>query len=124
MDTITTPRAPAPKGPYSQGRLAGGLVYVAGQGPFDPVTGELVGASFEEQARRTLENVKSVLEAAGASVADVVKVNVYLSDLGHFQTLNEVYREYFPAPYPARTTVQAGLPGFLIEVDAVARLAG
>jgi len=97
------------------------LVFVAGQGPFD-ATGKMLGSTIEEQTRATLENVKAIVEAAGATLADVVKVNVYLSDLAHFAAMNEVYASFFAEPYPARTTVQAGLLGFLVEIDAIAAL--
>ena len=121
MSVVRTDKAPAPKGPYSQGRRGGGLVFVAGQGPFD-ATGKLVGTTIVEQTRATLENVKSIVEAAGAKLSDVVKVNVYLTDLTHFAAMNEVYASFFNEPYPARTTVEVGLLGFLVEIDAVAAL--
>jgi 2-iminobutanoate/2-iminopropanoate deaminase len=123
MNVVRTFKAPAPKGPYSQGRKGGGLVFVAGQVPFD-TSGKMVGSTIEEQTRATLENVKAVVEAAGATLADVVKVNVYLSDLAHFAAMNEVYASFFSEPYPARTTVHAGLLGFLVEIDAIAALPG
>ena len=121
MSVVRTDRAPAPKGPYSQGRTGGGLLFVVGQGPFD-AKGKIVGTTIVEQARATLDNVKAIVEAGGATLADVVKVNVYLSDLGQFTAMNEVYAAFFAEPYPARTTVQAGLLGFLIEIDAVVEL--
>ncbi len=121
MTAVRTDKAPAPKGPYSQGRRAGGFLFVAGQVPFD-VQGNLVGPGIAEQTRAALQNVKAIVEAAGATLADVVKVNVYLTDLGNFAAMNEVYRTFFSEPFPARTTVQAGLLGFLVEIDAVAPL--
>jgi 2-iminobutanoate/2-iminopropanoate deaminase len=121
MSVVRTDKAPLPKGPYSQGRRAGGLLFVAGQGPFD-AKGNMVGTTIAEQTRATLANVKAIVEAAGASLSDVVKVNVYLTDLAHFAAMNEVYASFFPEPYPVRTTVQAGLLGFLVEIDAVAEL--
>ena len=121
MSAVRTDKAPAPKGPYSQGRRAGGLLFVAGQVPFD-LEGNLVGPGIAEQTRAALQNVKAIVEAAGATLADVVKVNVYLADLEHFAAMNEVYRAFFTEPFPARTTVQAGLLGFLVEIDAVAAL--
>jgi len=123
MSAVRTDKAPAPKGPYSQGRRAGGFLFVAGQVPFD-VQGNLVGPGIAEQTRAALQNVKAIVEAAGATLADVVKVNVYLTDLGNFAAMNEVYRTVFSEPFPARTTVQAGLLGFLVEIDAVAALPG
>ena len=115
----------APRGPYSQGIVCEGKqLYVAGQIPVDPNTGDIVGSNFEEQAVRTLENVKAIVEAAGATLNDVVKVNVYLSDTGFFQELNEIYQRYFSAPHPARTTIAASLPGVMIEIDCIAVLPG
>jgi 2-iminobutanoate/2-iminopropanoate deaminase len=120
---IQTDNAPRPKGPYSQAVVSTGRhLYVAGQGPVDPQTGEFVGASFEEQAVRTLENLKTIVEAAGASLKDVVKVNAYLANMGDFAKFNEIYRRYFSEPYPARTTVHSALVGFMIEIDCVAVL--
>ena len=121
MSAVRTDKAPAPKGPYSQGRRGGGLLFVAGQGPFDS-KGNMIGATIADQTRATLENVKAIVEAGGATMADVVKVNVYLTDLAHFAAMNEVYASFFAEPYPVRTTVQAGLLGFLVEIDAVVEL--
>ncbi len=121
MSVVRTTKAPAPKGPYSQGRTGAALLFVAGQAPFD-AQGNMVGKTIAEQTRATLENVKAIVEEAGATLADVVKVNVYLTDLANFGAMNEVYASFFPAPYPARTTVQAGLLGFLVEIDAVVEL--
>jgi 2-iminobutanoate/2-iminopropanoate deaminase len=101
--------------------VAGNTVYVAGQGPIDPFTGELVTGSFEEQAIQTFENVKAILEAAGSSLADVVKVNVYLADVSDFSKMNEIYRRYFPDNHPARATIGAQLLFHIfIEVDCIA----
>lgn len=120
---IQTDRAPAPKGPYSQAIVSSGRhVYVAGQGPLDPATGQFTGATFEEQAVRTFENIRLILEAAGASFRDVVRVNAYLSNMGDFARFNEIYQRYFSEPFPARTTVHSALVGFMIEVDCVAVL--
>ena len=117
---VLTDRAQKPLGPYSQAIVAGNTVYVAGQGPFDPKTGKMP-ASFEEQVAQTLENIKAILEAAGATLADVVKVNVYLADLSNFQKMNEVYRRYFKEDYPARATVGTQLLGEMsIEIECVA----
>ncbi len=110
-----------PKPPYSPVVVSGETVYTAGQIANDP-DGNLVEGGIAEQARRTLENVRTCIEAAGSTMADVVKINAYLADLGDFAGYNEVYTEFFEAPYPARTSVQAGLPpGVLIEIEAVAR---
>ena len=120
---VQSDRAAQPKGPYSQAVVSRGRhVYLAGQGPVDPQTGALVGGSFEEQAVRTFENLKLIAEAAGASLRDFVKVNVYLNDMGNFGALNEIYRRYFSEPYPARTTIHSALVGMMIEVDGVAVL--
>jgi 2-iminobutanoate/2-iminopropanoate deaminase len=110
-----------PKPPYSPVVVSGDAVYTAGQIGNDP-EGNLVEGGIAEQARRTLENVRTCVEAAGCTLDDVVKVNAYLADLGDFPAYNEVYVEFFSKPYPARTSVQAGLPpGVLIEIEAVAR---
>jgi reactive intermediate/imine deaminase len=110
-----------PKAPYSPVVVSGDHVFTAGQVAFD-ASGELVGSDIASQTRRALENVRASLAAAGCDLDDVVKVNAYLVDLGDFEGYNAVYREFFAAPYPARTTVQAGLPpGVLVEIEAVAR---
>lgn len=117
---ILTDKAATPVGPYSQGLRVGDFVFVAGQGPLDPATGEVVGETIEEQTTRTLENIKAILEAAGASMADVVKSTVHLSDLSLFSRFNEVYASYFPDPKPVRTTVGSQLPGIMVEIDVIA----
>jgi 2-iminobutanoate/2-iminopropanoate deaminase len=116
---ISTSSSAAPAGAYSQGLRVGDFVFVSGQGPRDPVTGEM-GATIEEQTARTLENVKAILEAGGAGMADVVKVTAHLSDLALFEAYNRVYATYFPDPKPVRTTVGSQLNGILVEIDAVA----
>jgi len=120
---ITTDQAPRPVGPYSQAILDGDLVYLAGQGPGNPETGELERGDVRAQTIRTFRNVKAVLEAAGSSLDKVLKCNVYLKDIGDFAAMNEVYAETFSAPFPARTTIQAGaLPGGIaVEIECVAR---
>jgi 2-iminobutanoate/2-iminopropanoate deaminase len=111
-----------PKAPYSPVVVSGDHVYTAGQVAFDE-SGTVVSGGIDPQTRRALDNVRACLEAAGCSLDDVVKVNAFLADLADFEGYNEPYREYFTAPYPARTTVQAGLPpGLLVEIEAVARL--
>jgi 2-iminobutanoate/2-iminopropanoate deaminase len=119
---ITSSKGAPPKGVYSPAIVAEGpTLYVSGQGPVDPQTGNFVLGSFEEQAKLTFDNVTALLEAAGTSWANVVKVGVFLADLDNFGKMNEVYRTYLTEPYPARTTVQAGLPGGMeIEVDCIA----
>jgi 2-iminobutanoate/2-iminopropanoate deaminase len=110
-----------PKPPYSPVVVSGDTVWTAGQIANDP-NGNLVEGGIEEQTRRALENVRSCLEASGCTMDDVVKVNAYLADLGDFPGYNKAYVECFDEPYPARTSVQAGLPpGVLVEIEAVAR---
>ncbi len=116
---ITTDSAPTPGGAYSQAVVAGGFVFLAGQGPFLPGTGAKVEASFSDQARQTLRNLAAVAEAAGGRLADAVRVGVYLRDMDDFATMNEIFGEFFHGPLPARTTIQSDLPGFSIEIDAV-----
>lgn len=117
---IATTKGAAPSGAYSQGLRAGDFVFVSGQGPLDPVTGDVVGDTIEEQTRRTLENVEAILEAAGAGMKDVVKATVHLSDLSLFDRYNAVYSEFFPDPKPTRTTVGSELLGIMVEIDVVA----
>ena len=118
-ETITADGAPEPAGPYSHAVLANGFVYVSGQGPVDPETGSAPDA-FQDQVRQTFRNVRTILEAAGSGLEQVVKVNVYLTDLTRFARFNEVYEEFFQTEPPARTTVGAALLGILVEVDCVA----
>ncbi len=119
---VSTDRAPKPVGPYSQGVVAGCFLFVSGQIPLDPATGRIVEGSFEDRVRRALENLKAVVEAAGASLRDVVKVTVYIKDMRLFDRFNAVYREYFPEDPPARAVVEVSdLPrGADVEVEAVA----
>ena len=120
---VFTDKAPKPAGPYSQAIVEGDLIFVAGQGPGNPATGELERGDVRMETARTLENVKAILEAAGSSLDKVLKVNVYLRDIRDFAAMNEVYAQYFTAPAPARTTIQAGaLPGDItVEIECVAR---
>lgn len=118
---VQTPGAPIPAGPYNPAVIANGFVFVSGQGPYKPGTREMVQGDIRVQTRQVLENIRSILEAAGSSMANVVKVNAHLADIKDFQAFNEVYREYFPEPFPARTTVQSVLPGaFGVEIDVIA----
>jgi len=113
-----------PKAPYSPVVRSGDHVYTAGQVGFDP-SGTLVVGGIAEQTRQTLANLQACLLAAGCTLDDVVKVNVFLVDLADFDAFNEVYRAAFAEPYPVRTTVQAGLPGGIrVEIEAIARLSG
>ena len=117
---IETPSGPQPIGAHSQGVRVGDFIFVSGQGPVDPSSGELCGGSIEEQTARTLGNIKAVLEAGGASMADVVKVTAHLSDMSLFERYNRAYSSYFSEPKPARTTVGGQLLGNLVEIDAIA----
>jgi 2-iminobutanoate/2-iminopropanoate deaminase len=119
---VTSEKGAPPQGIYSPAiKASGTLVFISGQGPVDPETGKLVLGPFAEQAKLTFDNVTTLLEAAGTSWEHAVKVGVFLADLGHFGEMNEIYKEYLTEPYPARTTVQAGLPpSMLLEVDCIA----
>jgi 2-iminobutanoate/2-iminopropanoate deaminase len=121
---ITTHKAPKALGPYSQAIVDGHLVFVSGQGPGNPETGQLEMGDVRSQTVRVFSNLKTILEAAGSSLDKVLRCNVYLKDIGDFATMNEVYASMFTAPYPARTTIQAGaLPGGIaVEIDCIARL--
>jgi 2-iminobutanoate/2-iminopropanoate deaminase len=119
---IKTENAPAAIGPYSQAIKANGFVYVSGQIPIDPHTGEFVAGGITEQTARVLKNLTAVLEAAGSSLEQVVKTTVFLADMKEFSSMNEVYKDFFPSPPPARSTVAAaGLPrDARVEIEAVA----
>jgi len=121
-ETIISDKLPAPKGPYSPAIRANGFIFVSGQGPIDPKTGEVNRGDIKEQTRLVLENIRAILEAAGSSIEKVVKSNVYLSDIEDFAAMNEVYATFFPADPPARTTIEAAnLPlGIDVEIDVVA----
>jgi reactive intermediate/imine deaminase len=118
---VHTDRAPAAIGPYSQAVRAGDTVFLSGQIPLDPSTGELVTGDIAVQARRAFDNLRAVCEAAGGSLDGVARLGLYLTDLGDFAAVNAVMAEYFQAPYPARSTIQvSGLPkGAHFEVDAI-----
>ncbi|HWQ13510.1 MAG TPA: RidA family protein [Roseiflexaceae bacterium] len=111
---------PKPGGAYSPALRAGDFIFVAGQGPTNPASGRIEAQDIEGQTRQVLENIKTILEAAGASMADVVKSTVHLSDLSLFSRYNAVYAEYFPDPKPVRTTVGSQLLGMLVEIDVIA----
>lgn len=121
---ISSDRAPTAIGPYSQAVRARHTMYLSGQVPLDPKTGALVDGDIAAQTRQVFENLKAVLEAGSATFDDVVRVSIYLMDLGDFAAVNAVMAEYFAPPYPARSTVQvAGLPrGARVEIDAIADL--
>ncbi len=111
---------PPPKGPYTPVVRAGGFIYVSGQTPRDPATGELVGNDVATQTRQTLSNVRSLLALAGAGLEDVVSVTVYLADAGDWAAMNAVYTEFFRPPFPSRTAVGAELRDILVEITVVA----
>jgi 2-iminobutanoate/2-iminopropanoate deaminase len=121
---ISTAKAPAAIGPYSQAVQVGNLVFCSGQIPLDPVSMEIVGGGIEAQAVRVLENMQAVAAAAGAKLQDAVKLTIFLTDLGDFGIVNETMKRYFDAPYPARSTVQvSALPkGANIEIEAILAL--
>jgi reactive intermediate/imine deaminase len=121
---VSTPKAPAAIGTYSQGVIAGGTLYLAGQIGLDPATMRL-DDGIDAQIHRVFANLRAVAEAAGSSLADAVKVTVYLTDLAHFARVNEIMAEYFPQPYPTRAAVGvAALPrGALVEADAILAVA-
>jgi reactive intermediate/imine deaminase len=123
-EPITTPKAPAAIGPYSQAMKTGNLVFLSGQIPLDPATGQLVSGEIEAETTRVFENLKAVAEAAGGSLDHAVKVNIYLTDLAHFAKVNGIMATYFKQPYPARAAVQvAALPrGARVEVECVLSL--
>jgi len=114
------PEVPAPAGAYSPAVRAGPFVFVSGQVPRDLATGELVGNDVPSQTKQVVTNLQRALEAAGASLSDVVSVIVYLADIGEWGSFNAAYKELMPKPYPTRTAVGAGLHGFLVEISAVA----
>lgn len=116
---IFTDRAPQPIGPYSQGLIVGNMIYVAGQGPMNPETGK-TAETVGEQTRQVMTNIKMILEAGGATMDNVVKSTVHLADLKDFQAFNEVYKEFFKAPFPVRTTVGSSLLDILVEIDVIA----
>lgn len=116
---ISTPNAPVPAGPYSQAVVVGDLIFVAGQIPRHPQTGQ-VEPSIEAQTHQVFANIRAILEAAGSNLGQIVRVDVYLSDMDNFQRMNEVYRTYFDGDFPVRTTVGADLRGFDVEITVIA----
>ena len=121
---ISTKKAPAAIGPYSQAIQVGNLVYTSGQIPIDPSTGAFVEGGIKEQTRQSLTNVKAILEEAGLSMSNVVKTTVFMADMGDFAEMNAVYAEFFSEPYPARSAVAVKtLPkGALVEIEVVAAI--
>lgn len=124
LNSVHTEAAPQAIGPYSQAMISGNLVFTAGQIPLDPKTGDLVGGDIRQQTTRVLENLKALLEAAGASLQSVVKTTVFLADMSEFASMNEVYASYFGDHKPARSTIQAArLPRDVrVEIEAIAQV--
>ena len=124
MKVISTKKAPAAIGPYSQAIQVGNLVYTSGQIPIDPATGAFVEGDIKEQTRQSLTNVKSILEEVGLTMNNVVKTTVFMADMGDFADMNSVYAEFFTEPYPARSAVAVKtLPkGALIEIEVIAEI--
>jgi 2-iminobutanoate/2-iminopropanoate deaminase len=122
-NAIVTEKAPKPLGPYSQGVIEGDFIFVAGQGCTNPATGKLELGDARSETKRTFENIRAILQAAGSSLDDVMKCNVYLRDINDFAAMNQVYETFFSAPFPARTTIQAGaLPGGIaVEIECIAK---
>jgi reactive intermediate/imine deaminase len=120
-EIISTKNAPQAIGPYSQAVKTGNLMFISGQIPLNPETGDLVSGSIEDEANQVLNNIKSICEAAGNSLEDIVKITIFLTDLDNFATVNEVMKEHFSEPYPARATIEvSGLPlGVNVEIEAI-----
>ena len=122
-NAIVTDKGAQPVGPYSQAIVEGDFIFVSGQGPINPQTGKLELGDARSETKRVFENLRAILQAAGSSLEHVMKCNVYLRDIDDFAAMNEVYKTYFSAPFPARTTIQAGaLPGGIaVEIECIAR---
>ena len=125
-EIISTTNAPQAIGPYSQAVKTKNLMFISGQIPLDPTTGNLVEGSIEDEANQVLKNLKSICEAAGYSIDDAVKITIFLTDLGNFSVVNDVMKEHFSEPYPARATVEvSGLPlGVNVEIEAIISIDG
>ena len=122
-EIVTTEKAPAAIGPYAQANIVDGLIFTSGQVPLDPATGQLAEGGIEEQTRQSLENVKAILEAAGSGLDKVIKTTCFLTDMGNFAKMNEVYATFFSdGMYPSRSAVEVGaLPkGAIVEIEAIA----
>jgi|TARA_B100001540_G_C15613685_1_gene554307 reactive intermediate/imine deaminase len=125
-EIISTTNAPQAIGPYSQAVKTKNLMFISGQIPLDPTTGNLVEGSIEDEANQVLKNLKSICEAAGYTLDDAVKITIFLTDLGNFSVVNDVMKEHFSEPYPARATVEvSGLPlGVNVEIEAIISIDG
>ena len=120
-EIISTNKAPQAIGPYSQAVKTGNLIFISGQVPINPETGDVVSGSIEDQANQVIENIRNICEAADRDLADIVKLSIFLTDLGNFSIVNEVMKKYFSEPYPARATIEvSGLPlGVDVEIEAI-----
>lgn len=121
---VVTEKAPKGRGPFSQALGVGQFVFVSGQGPLDPATNVPITGTFSQQVDRTFDNLEAILAAAGTGLSDLAKVTVYLSDLERVPEFNAIYESRVPAPFPARTLVQAGLRGIDVELDVIAVRSG
>ena len=120
-EIISTNKAPQAIGPYSQAVKTGNLIFISGQVPIDPETGDVVSGSIEDQANQVIENIRNICEAADRDLGDIVKLSIFLTDLGNFSIVNEVMKKHFSEPYPARATIEvSGLPlGVDVEIEAI-----
>ena len=120
-EIISTNKAPQAIGPYSQAVKTGNLIFISGQVPINPETGDVVAGAIEDQANQVIENIRNICEAAGHDLGDIVKLSIFLTDLGNFSIVNEVMKKYFSEPYPARATIEvSGLPlGVDVEIEAI-----
>lgn len=116
---IITEEAPSPAGPYSQAIIADKFVFVAGQRPQDPITG-FISDNIKDQTRQCIKNIEAILVASGSSLENIVRSNVYVSDIKYFDEMNEVYRELMPEPFPSRTTIGVQLRNILVEIEVIA----
>ena len=125
-EIISTNKAPKAIGPYSQAVKTGNLIFISGQVPINPETGDVVSGSIEDQANQVIENIRNICEAADRDLGDIVKLSIFLTDLGNFSIVNEVMKKYFSEPYPARATIEvSGLPlGVDVEIEAIVRTDG
>lgn len=120
-EIISTNKAPQAIGPYSQAVKTGNLIFISGQVPINPETGDVVSGSIEDQANQVIENIRNICEAADRDLGDIVKLSIFLTDLGNFSIVNEVMKKHFSEPYPARATIEvSGLPlGVDVEIEAI-----
>ena len=120
-EIISTNKAPQAIGPYSQAVKTGNLIFISGQVPINPQTGDVVSGSIEDQAIQVIQNIQNICEAAGHDLGDIVKLSIFLTDLGNFSIVNEVMKKHFSEPYPARATIEvSGLPlGVNVEIEAI-----